>query len=252
MEKKLIIRYNETEVNMQRYFNNQKNNNTFIMNDDDSNHIYKVMRMKIGDEIEVICEEKLYICEIMELGKNVLVKVKESKNDNNELPVKITICQSLVNENKMDLILQKGCELGAYEFIPYNAKNSVVKENNKSDKKLVRWQRIVKEASEQSKRNIIPKVKDIINLSELCKLEYDLKLLCTVNEFTVNLKKVFEQHKKYDTIIIVIGPEGGFDKTEEVKLIANGFISVSLGKRVFRTETASLVALSYINYELMR
>ena len=237
---------------MQRYFNNEKCNNEFIMNQDDSNHISKVMRMKLGEQIEVIYNEILYICEIVELSSNVKVKIIEEKDINNELPIKVTICQSLVNEQKMDLILQKGTELGAYSFIPYNARNSVVKENNKSDKKIIRWQRIVKEASEQSKRNIIPKVNNIINIDELIKLNYDLKLLCSVNEFTTNIKKVLKENKKYDTIIIVIGPEGGFSKEEENKLIANGFISVSLGKTVFRTETASLVALSYINYELMR
>ena len=237
---------------MQRYFNNEKVNNSFLMNEDDSNHITKVMRMNLGNKIEIVCNETLYICEIIQLGKNVVVKIIEEKDENNELPIKVTICQSLVNEQKMDLILQKGTELGVSEFIPYNARNSVVKENNKSDKKIVRWQRIVKEASEQSKRNIIPKVNNIINIDELIKLNYDLKLLCSVNEFTLNIKKVLEQTRKYDTIIIVIGPEGGFSKEEESKLIANGFISVSLGKTVFRTETASLVALSYINYQLMR
>ncbi len=237
---------------MQRYFNNEKEENCFIMNDDDSNHIYKVMRMNKGDKIEIVCNQTLYICEIIELNKNVKVKIIEEKDDNNELPVKVSICQSLVNEQKMDLILQKGVELGASEFIPYNAKNSIIKENNKKDKKIIRWQRIVKEASEQSKRNIIPKVNNIINIEELIKLDYELKLLCTVNELTTNIKKVLQEMKKYDTIIIVIGPEGGFTKEEEAKLIDNGFISVSLGKRVLRTETASLVALSYINYELMR
>ena len=237
---------------MQRYFNNDKINNEFIMNNDDSNHIYKVMRMNLGDRIEIICNQVLYIGEIIELGKNVKVKVIDEKSDNNELPVKVSICQSLVNEQKMDLILQKGTELGAFEFIPYSARNSVVKENNKSDKKLVRWQRIVKEASEQSKRNIIPNVKSIVNLDELVKLKYDLKILCSVNELTINIKKVLQENKNYDTIIIVIGPEGGFTKEEEAKLIANGFISASLGNKILRTETASLVALSYINYELMR
>lgn len=237
---------------MQRYFNNQKNNNEFIMNEDDSNHIYKVMRMNLGDKIEVVCDKIVYICEIVEISKLVKVKINLIKDEDNELPIKITICQSLVNEQKMDFILQKGVELGAYEFIPYKARNSVIKENGKSDKKIVRWQRIVKEASEQSKRQIIPKVREMIDLDGLSRVNYDLKLLCSVNELTLNIKKVIQEHPKCDTLIIVIGPEGGFTTQEEQKLIANGFISVSLGKRVLRTETASLTALSYINYELMR
>lgn len=237
---------------MQRYFNKEKINDEFIMNEDDSYHIYKVMRMRLGDKIEVVFDKRIYCCEIIAMEKNVRVKILREILINNELPIKITICQSLVNEQKMDLILQKGTELGASEFIPYKAQNSVVKDNGKSDKKIVRWQRIVKEASEQSKRNIIPIVCECLDLEGLIKQEYDLKILCTVNELTVNMKKVIQEHPKCDTLIIVVGPEGGFTKEEEEKLIANGYISVSLGKRVLRTETASLVALSYINYELMR
>lgn len=237
---------------MQRYFNNNRINNEFFMNEDDSNHIYKVMRMHLGDNIEVVCNSKTYICKIVSLDKIVRVNIIEELSENNELPIKVSICQSLVNEQKMDLILQKCCELGVYEVIPFKAKNCVVKENQKSDKKIVRWQRILKEASEQSKRNIIPAVHNIIDIDELIKLPYDLKILCSVNEFTQSIKKVFDEYKKYDTMIIVIGPEGGFSQEEENKLITNGFISVSLGKRVLRTETASIVALSYINYELMR
>lgn len=244
--------YNDNEVVMQRYFNNQKKNNEFLMNEDDSHHITKVMRMKLGDMIEVVCEKKLYHCQIIDITKFVLVSIIQELDDYNELSKKITICQSLVNEQKMDYILQKAVELGVYEILPYKAVNSVIKENNKSDKKIQRWQRIVKEASEQSKRNIIPKVQEMIDLNELIKKEYDLKLLCSVNCLTKNIKKVLREYEKCDTIIIVIGPEGGFSKKEEEVLISNGYIPVSLGDRVLRTETASLVALSYINYELMR
>ena len=237
---------------MQRYFNDNKNKDEFLMNSDDSYHISKVMRMCVGDYIEIVCEEKVYLCKIVSIDKIVKVIIEKEIDEEHELPIKVTICQSLVNEQKMDLILQKATELGVYSFIPYKAKNSVIKENNKSDKKIIRWQRIVKEASEQSKRNIIPKVSNIIDINELIKLDYDLKLLCTVNELTLNIKKVIQNHPKCDTLIIVVGPEGGFTQEEESKLINNGFISVSLGERVLRTETASLVALSYINYELMR
>lgn len=252
IEKSVEIRYNDKEVVMQRYFNDEKKNNEFVMNENDSYHINKVMRMQVGEKIEVVCDKKVYVSEIISLNKFVVAKIVEEQEEEHELPVKVTICQSLVNEQKMDLILQKSVELGVSEILPYKARNSVVKENNKSDKKIARWQRIVKEASEQSKRNIIPEVLDMVNLEELLTKEYDLKLLCSVNELTTNIKKVLRKHQNCGTLIIVIGPEGGFTKEEEEKLIANGYISVSLGNRVLRTETASLVALSYINYELMR
>ena len=236
---------------MQRYFSNDFNNRIFSLNKDDSFHIKKVMRMNIGEKIEVINKGNLYICEIINLDETVKACVVEEKSDNNEMDIKVIICQSLVNEQKMDLILQKGTELGAYEFYPYKAVNSVVKDNGKSDKKIARWQKIVKEASEQSKRNIIPKVNNMVDINELIKINASLKLICTVNEVTKSIKRELQVHKDCDTIIIVVGPEGGFTKQEEDKFMENGFISVSLGKRVLRTETASLSVLSMINYERM-
>jgi len=236
---------------MQRYFCNEVNNEVFNLNEDDSYHIKKVMRMNIGMNIEIVCGKKLFIGEIIELDPIVRAKIVLNKDDYNEMDVKVSICQSLVNEQKMDFILQKATELGAYDFYPYKALNSVVKDNGKGDKKVLRWQKIVKEASEQSKRNIIPNVHNMIDINELINLKADLKIICTVNEVTKNIKKVLQEHSKCDTIIIVVGPEGGFKPQEEALLIDNGFVSVSLGSRVLRTETASLAILSMINYERM-
>lgn len=237
---------------MQRYFTKERENDLFKLSLDDTYHITKVMRMGIGDIIEVVYQERLYKARIETLSP-VTALIIEELDTYNEMDIKVTIAQSLVKENKMDLILQKGVELGAYSFIPLKTYNSIIKIDNKDAlKKVTRWQKIVKEASEQSKRNIIPKVLPVMDLRELGALEFDLKILCTVNELTKSLKKVLQNKKKYDTIIIVVGPEGGFKREEETYLLSKGFISTSLGKRVLRTETASIVALSMINYEYER
>lgn len=237
---------------MQRYFCDNFKDNKFTLNKDDSYHITKVMRMKLADQIEIVYNNDVYLTKIMEFNPVVSLIIKKL-DEYNELEKKITICQSLVKEGKMDLILQKSTELGAYCFIPLKTSNSIIKGNDKDfGKKVIRWQKIVKEASEQSKRNIIPKVKEVIDINELINLKYDLKILLTVNEMSMTLKKVLQKNKKYGNMIIVIGSEGGFTKEEESKLIANGFISVSLGNLVLRTETASLCTLSMIKYELMR
>lgn len=235
---------------MQRYFCNKKENNEYLLSNDDSYHIKKVMRMNIGDKIEIVDDRCTYICEISSI-EPTKAKALEKLNENNENDYEIILVQSMVNETKMDLILQKGTELGINKFYIYKAVNSVVKDNGKSEKKLVRWQKIVKEASEQSKRNIIPEVVDIVDLKGLCKIDANLKMLLSVNEKTKNIKKVLKSLKKYDKIVIVIGPEGGFTTNEEKVLIDNGYVSTSLGKRVLRTETASIVAVSMINYEWM-
>ena len=237
---------------MQRYFSKLKDDNKFKLNLDDGYHITKVMRMGYGDLIEVVYEEKLYICKIIELNP-VIAEIIEESNTYNELEVKVTICQSLVKENKMDLIIQKCVELGAYSFLPLEARNSIIRLTLKDKiKKVERWQKIVEGACCQSKRNIIPKVLDIMEIKDIIKLDYDLKILLSVNEVSSTFKNVLQNHKMCGTIIIVIGSEGGFTKLEEDELVQNGFVRATLGKRVLRTETAPITALSMINYEYER
>lgn len=233
---------------MQRYFCVKKDNDIFFLNEENSYHARTVMRMKIGDKVEIIYDSKLYIGEIISLDDLVKCRLIEEKSEYNELDIKVTICQSLVKEEKMDLILQKCVELGMNSFIPLKTKNSIIK-NLDENKKLVRWQKIVNDASRQSKRNVIPMVLNVMNLEDITKLDYDLKILCTVNELSISLKNILQNHKKCGTMIIVIGPEGGFKKDEETYLINNGFLSCKLLDFVLRTETAGIVALSMINYE---
>lgn len=236
---------------MQRYFSD-KNLDIFELSSDDSYHISKVMRNNIGDKVEVVIDKCLYICEIIKISDLVTVRKMEEVECDSELPCYVTIAQSLVKEQKMDLILQKSCELGVSEIIPVNTTRSIVKLDKKETKKVERWNKILKEASEQSKRVVIPKVNGIMDIKDLCNLEYDIKILCTVNELSMSLKEVLEKDLNNLKILLVIGPEGGFTESEENLLIDNGFISTSFGRRVLRTETASLYALSIINYILMR
>jgi len=235
---------------MQRYFCNIENNK-YRLDKEDSYHITKVMRCSLGDKIEIVDNGVLYIAEIIELTPNVIAIPKEQLYVKNN-SINVTIAQSLVIEQKMDYILQKGTELGSIEFIPLLTKRSVVKINDKIHKKISRWNSITKEASEQSKRLSIPIVKEPHTIQELIKLDYDYKILCSVNEVSKSIKTVLSNIKESDRILVVIGPEGGFSQEEEKEMIDSGFISVSLGDRVLRTETASLAVLSFINYIFMR
>ncbi|MBQ8892732.1 MAG: 16S rRNA (uracil(1498)-N(3))-methyltransferase [Bacilli bacterium] len=237
---------------MQRYFVNELNNNRFILSSDDSYHVSVVMRMKIESRIEIVYNNEVYLTKIISFNP-VVAEVIKKIDTYNELSKKVTICQSLVNNDKMHFILEKCTELGAYSFIPLSVTNSIIKLNDKDKvKKINHYEKIVMGASRQSKRNIVPRVYDIMNVEELIKLDFDLKILCTVNEVSRSLKNVLQNSKNYATMIIVIGPEGGFTESEEKSLIDNGFISTSLGNLVLRTETASVVSLSMINYEYER
>ena len=234
---------------MQRYFSKKIENNRFTLTEEDTYHITKVMRMVKDDKIEVVYQENTYICKIVSLSPLVEAEIVEEIKNNQELKTQVTIVQSLVKEQKMDYILQKTVELGVDKIIPYCASRSVIKINEKKDKKVERWKSILKEAAEQSKRIKIPEITNPINLSNLVKLsDYDIKFLCTVNESSQNLKKVLSNMVSGVKILFVIGPEGGFTPEEEKVMMENGFLSVSLGNSVLRTETASTFIMSVVRY----
>lgn len=234
---------------MQRYFAKDKVNNKIILLDSDIHHIKKVMRMNINDNIEVIYDKKLYLCKIID---NYDIEIVNEINEDNELNVDVTVAIGMVKEQKFDLILQKLTELGVKEIIPLAMERSIIKlDKAKIDKKVERWNSICKEASEQSKRNIIPKVSLPMTLNELVKLNYDKKLVCSVKQKDNFINKYLQFKDEYVKMIIVIGPEGGVSDKEEEFLNNNDFISVSLGSRVLRVETAAIYVASVINYSCM-
>lgn len=237
---------------MQRYFVDKIDGDFFTISNDDSYHILKVMRMEIDDKIEVVYNHNEYLCKIVAIENNVKCKVISILDEKERNIPKITIAQSLVKEQKMDYILQKATELGVDEIIPICTERSIVKLENKEDKKKERWKKVLKEASEQSKRVEIPNLESVISLKELLNKKYDFKFICSVNERVKTIKSVLSKVDISDTILFVIGPEGGLSSQEEEMLLSNGFEAISLGSNVLRTETASSFILSAISYEFMR
>ncbi len=233
---------------MQRYFSNEKENNKLKISSNDIHHIKNVMRMQNGDLIEVVYNQKLYICEVI-LGSEFVNIKKEI--DNNNFDIDVTLIIPLLKEQKMDLIMQKATELGVTRIIPINTERSIIKlDANKFKKKQERWQTICKEASEQSKRLTIPIVEDIATNSTLKTLE-GVKLVCSTAEKEKNLKFFLQTFDKCAKLVLVIGPEGGFTKQEEDNFVSCGFERVSLGNRIMRVETVPLFLLSIINYICM-
>ena len=229
---------------MQRYFSSLKKDNCLMLSNDDLYHIKTVMRMK-EDYVEVVYQNKLHICK---LDKDYNALIVDVKNDINDKKIKYTLCVPLLQEQKMSFVLQKATELGVDELIPILTTRSVVKINDKEFKKLERWNKICKEASEQSKRLDIPTIRSITKLSDL-NLE-GLKLLCSTQEKENTLKKQLRNSSNYDRIIMIVGPEGGFTLEEEQLLKKLNFIPISLGKNIMRVETVPIYLLSVLNYEM--
>ena len=232
---------------MQRYFSTIKENNCLVLNINDLYHIKTVMRMNDGEKIEVVYQKELYLCKF-ESDKGTII---EKCNNVIENKINTTIVIPLLKEQKMDLVLQKATELGVDTIIPLVMDRSIIKlDKDRQHKKIERWQKICKEASEQSKRLDIPTVSEILTLENLKNMD-GVKLICSTVEKSKNLKNYLKKCKSYDKIVLVIGPEGGLTKKEEEYLKEIGFMSVSLGQRIMRVETVPLFLLSAINYELM-
>jgi 16S rRNA (uracil1498-N3)-methyltransferase len=251
-------------VRMQRYFASYSTEeNCFSITGEDCRHISRVMRMKENDQIICVSEEKhAALCEITKITDDeIIAGVIQWKNDSVELPIDVTIVSGLPKGDKLEWIIQKGTELGAVRFLPFTAARSIVKwDEKKAEKKVERWQKIAKEAAEQSHRNTIPEVMRPRNLQSLIEIgkEYNMKLIAFEEEAKVGedqvLARTLKELNQGDSLLVVFGPEGGLTD-EEVKLLEdNGFIACGLGPRILRTETAPLYLLSAVSYhfELMR
>lgn len=232
---------------MQRYFAKEKDiNNKLVLETSDLHHIKTVMRNVPGDQIEVIYDNEIYLCTIENI-EPLKLKIENIFVEDREIPLELTVAIGLVNEQKFDLILQKLTELGVSTIIPLKMERSIVKlDDNKMGKKLVRWEKICKEASEQSHRTKIPTIKKSMTIKELEQNTSELKLVCSLS----NNSKPLEEYLKKDlkSILFVIGPEGGISPKEEEQLISQGFKTTTLGKRVLRVETAAIYVTGIVNY----
>jgi 16S rRNA (uracil1498-N3)-methyltransferase len=230
-------------------------NNTAVIEDEDVKHLYKVLRLSVGDKISINNQEgKEYLGEISEINKKqVLVNLIEELELNNESPVNFYLYQGLPKSVKMDLIAQKATELGVKEITPVITERVVVKSELGEFKKVDRWNRIALEACKQSKRSLIPKINTPIEFDELLR---DLKAMDLIvvpyeNEEGFGIKNVIRHiDKNIKNIAVIIGPEGGFEKSEIEELKAVGAHIVTLGPRILRTETAGFVCMAMLAYEL--
>lgn len=239
---------------------NQINNNKITIIGNDVNHIKNVLRQKSGDKITIcdISKEQDYLCKIDKIEeKSIDCNIIEKLENNTESNVKVTIFQGLPKADKMELVIQKSVELGAYDITPLQMKRCVVKLNEKDKlKKIQRWQKISEVAAKQCGRNIIPKINNIVNVKDVCNLcnEYDIVLIAYENEKENTLKKELKNLKKLDEeeikVAVIIGPEGGIAPEEIEMFEENGAKIITLGNRILRTETVALSVLSIIMYEL--
>lgn len=236
---------------------------TLYIDGEDVKHISKVLRYGQGDEIEV-CDSNghEYICRIESIDKTRIdLSIVDEVDINRESRIRVSLYQGVPKSTKMDIILQKLTEAGVDEIVLVNTKRSVVNiKGDKADKKFDRWERIIYGAAKQCKRGLIPKLRGILSFKEaledmgkndinICPYEVEKSLGIKEALQTGQVKKILE-NKDEVRVGIFIGPEGGFAEEENEMVKAAGIASVTMGPRIFRTETASIVATAITLYEL--
>ena len=228
-----------------------------VITGSDVNHIKNVLRMKIGEEIAVSngIDNREYRCGIEEYTDHeVVCKLRFVKEDEIELPAQIYLFQGLPKADKMELIIQKAIELGAYEVIPVAAKRCVVKlDDKKAASKVSRWQGIAEAAAKQSKRGMIPDVHSVMSMREAIEYARDMDVKLIPYELAEDMertKSAIEAVGSGEKIAVFIGPEGGFEESEIQAALEAGIEPITLGKRILRTETAGLTVLAWLMYQL--
>ena len=228
-----------------------------IITGSDVNHIKNVLRLKPGEEIAVRngVDGREYRCGIEEFAQDqAICSLRFVKEEGVELPSKVYLFQGLPKADKMELIVQKAVELGVYEVIPLAVKRCVVKlDEKKARAKANRWQGIAEAAAKQSKRGVVPVVKEPMTMKEAAAYARGMDVKLIPYEFAEDMahtKKVIESIRPGESVAVFIGPEGGFEEGEVAEAIAAGIEPITLGKRILRTETAGLAVLSWLMYHL--
>lgn len=217
----------------------------------DEHHLVDVMRVKVGDRIEVSDAGDLYLAEVRNLAP-LKIEVVEEIMSPSELKAHLCLAFSLLKGGHDELVIQKGTELGVSEFYPFYSSRTIVRLDKEADRKKRedRFRLIAKGASEQSKRNLIPVVHPIISYSELLKEKADIRLLAYEGEAgnVASLPKQLREIKDNQRLLSIVGPEGGFSISEVEAATSAGFLSVGLGKRILRAETASIYLSAIFSY----
>ncbi|MBP3966181.1 16S rRNA (uracil(1498)-N(3))-methyltransferase [Paenibacillus lignilyticus] len=251
---------------MQRYFvtPEQFTDNMVVLTGDDAHHVTRVMRMEAGDAI-IVSDGRTRVAEatisVLSPGK-VEAEVSQWLTMSGEPTWSVTVAQSLPKGDKMEIVIQKGTEIGAASFVPFQSQRMIVQYDEKKEaKRLDRWGKIAKEAAEQAHRSRIPAIEPVASWRELVARipEYHLALFCYEKEGGgLGLRDAIQARRgtaegwsndEPRNILLIVGPEGGFTEREAEEAEEAGAVIIGLGKRILRTETAAMVGLACLMYE---
>ena len=225
---------------------------TVTLSDEAVHHIKNVIKLREGESLILVKNKKELLCRIDKIEKNsIIVSIQEELESYAENPFFVTLFQGIPKGDKLDFIVEKAVEAGAFEIVPLKMSRCIAKIEGKDvAKKVERLGKIAKSAAQQSGRLVVPRVGEPQSIKQVDWSQFDLKLLCYEDEDKTTLKQVLSSCECPGRIAVVIGPEGGISPQEVSDLLEAGFRAVSLGDRILRCETAGLYTLANINYGL--
>ena len=237
---------------MHRFFTNEISGGTGWIRGEDVRHIRKVLRLSVGDTVS-LCDGAGtdYEAVIASVSPDeVRLNILSCALSETEPRTRITLYQCLPKSGKMEWILQKGTELGVHAFVPVVSERCVVQPGERFEQRRARYQRIVEEAAKQSRRGIIPEVRDLIRIRDLVPEQESLFLICDEEEHVRTLKQALRIGPAPASVGVLVGPEGGLERQEVQMLLERGGTGVTLGTRILRTETAGMAAVAQILFEV--
>lgn len=234
-----------------------------VITGEDVNHIRNVLRLKAGDEISVSngVDGREYRCGIDEISDTqVVCTLRFVKEDGVELPVRVCLFQGLPKGDKMEFVIQKMVELGVCEIIPVAMKRCVVKlDDKKAEAKRARWQGIAEAAAKQSRRGVVPRVREVMSYRQALEyaenmdvrlVPYEMEELMDGASGMAGTRQVIDHIEPGQSVAVFIGPEGGFEEDEILSAVGCGMKPITLGRRILRTETAGMTVMAWIMYRL--
>lgn len=245
---------------MPRFFvmSDQISDGVITITGDDAHHITRVLRLRAGDNI-VICDMRRneYDCILEGFGERVGARIVSSRSINTEPPYLARLYQALPKGDKLEVIIQKAVECGAAAIIPFESERCVARVRLEAEEgRTERRRRVAREAAGQSGRGKIPEVSPTLGFDAMLRLarDSDLTLFCYEGEVGLTLPRVLSEagleRAGNPAISLIIGPEGGFSRSEVSRAAASGARLCSLGSRILRTETAGSFALACLACEM--
>ena len=245
---------------MKRIFVEDVSGNEIIISGGDANHLARSLRARRGDRITAVDGTgKCAVVELIDFDRETITARRVSDIDRVNSERKIVLADCLPKQNRFDNIIEKATELGVDKIEPLISERTIARPGgSRADVKLERWRRIAKESAEQCARDTIPTISAIRDLdawlADITPLDDDtLLLFCWEREQSTTVREVLNSYRLSggENIIVLIGPEGGFSDREVNAIKFAGGVSVTLGSRVLKTDTAAISVLAMINYEFM-